>query len=228
MTEKETKTDTGAQSAPKPKTSSEADREALLFPEAARIKQAVRDSVPKSAGNKRRSKGAKRQTCLKLSTRAFELVEEARKRGLTMTSLIELSLAAYAASAGSASPANADRGKFNPEIEILIGSYQATNGCDRETAIEGLLIKLLAHRPTFDRPVTKPLQSRLADNLESAPPPDVGIRLSQACSMLNGMAPAEFRDLVRGGQIRMLAENSYSFVDVLKLAGFGLEPRPQG
>jgi hypothetical protein len=186
MTEKETKTDTGAQSAPKPKTFSEAEREALLFPEAAKIKQAARDRLLKSAGNKPRRNSGKRLTSMNLSPAAFELVEAARRRGLTMTSFIELSLAAYAASCGLASPGNADRGKFNPEIETLIGSYQATNHCDRETAIQGLLIQGLRIQPTLGGPadqVVSEITTSPAPQLD-APPLDAVLTPPQTAAWL--------------------------------------------
>jgi hypothetical protein len=201
MTEIELKTKRGAQSALKPKTDAErqAEEEASRFPEAARIKAAIREHLRKLASNepqrspgKRENKAKGRQAVSmsvsvktpmleKIPARIKELGSEVSSLSHYIQQLIarDLEQAEAARQPGPAetgAPAaalenrNTDRGRpFNPEIEAIILSYQTAHACSRETAIEGLLIQLLRHQPGIYRPTAATPRLQQADSPPATP-----------------------------------------------------------
>jgi len=187
MTETEMKTNKGAQSALKPKTDAgvQAEREALLFPEAARFKQAIRKSLASKQAQGNLGKRGGKATGRKARTFGISLLPEMREeiqaridelkihsgvssfshyfQQLVARDLAQakaeraLGIGAEGAPAAAVEDRNIGQERFNPEIESLIRDYQAANPCARQSAIEGLLTRfLLKHQPVTGQPSLSP------------------------------------------------------------------------
>jgi hypothetical protein len=212
MTENETNTNMGAHSALKPTTESGAARggDQSPFAAAERVKQALRDSLHKRAKAEPQA-SSHQQEGLTTAGQATRSVDARRKPKPPEPAL---------------PPEEPDKEMFNPEIEIIITEYQSLRRCSRAAAIEGLLIQLLRYQAIPRRASSPDVDPYFEDWMRNTSPPDTGIGFRQACGILNNIAPRIFREYVERGQVRTLDEDRYSFVDVMKLAGFVLNRRP--